>query len=292
MKQLLCIVTLVAVSLTLNAQCLQKENVYAFKIGDKDYAVVKEKKNWTEAAACAVENGGYLVEIENLTEQKAIYNAIIEGAEVSPTYTTIATGGGIAYVWIGATDQNDEGTWLWDGDNDNEGIEFWAGQGSNGDGDGAAVENRYSNWGGSGSGTPNEPDNYAGQHSAAIGLGNWPAGVEVGLGVKSEWNDINGSSQLYYVIEEYDESKVSSNNRLSSDLLNVYPNPVSDLLQINVGSLLITEYRLLSTDGRVLFESLAGSSVVQLDFSEYLAGMYFVSVETNEGNITQKVLKK
>ena len=292
MKQLLCIVTLVAVSLTLNAQCLQKENVYAFKIGDKDYAVVKEKKNWTEAAACAVENGGYLVEIENLTEQKAIYNAIIEGAEVSPTYTTIATGGGIAYVWIGATDQNDEGTWLWDGDNDNEGIEFWAGQGSNGDGDGAAVENRYSNWGGSGSGTPNEPDHYAGQHSAAIGLGNWPAGVEVGLGVKSEWNDINGSSQLYYVIEEYDESKVSSNNRLSSDLLNVYPNPVSDLLQINVGSLLITEYRLLSTDGRVLFESLAGSSVVQLDFSEYLAGMYFVSVETNEGNITQKVLKK
>lgn len=64
---------------------------------DRVYEVVKELKSWSEAAACAVERGGYLVEIDSQADQDTIYGAIIHGA-------------GIAYVWIGASDQHTEGT--------------------------------------------------------------------------------------------------------------------------------------------------------------------------------------
>ena len=89
-------------------------------------------------------------------------------------------GGGIAYVWIGATDQQTEGTWLWDGNNDNTGGNFWIGQGTNGSGNGAAVGGAFFYWGGTSTGTPNEPDDYANaQDHAAIGLAGWPSGTNL-----------------------------------------------------------------------------------------------------------------
>lgn len=99
------------------SQCTNNSNIFNFSFNGKSYEVVKDKKSWSDAASCAVERGGYLVEINDSAEQLAVYNAIIS-AGVSSTYTNIANGGGIAYVWIGATDQANEGTWLWNGNND------------------------------------------------------------------------------------------------------------------------------------------------------------------------------
>ncbi len=176
-------------------------NIYEFKYQNKNYAIVMELKSWIDAAAWAVYNGGFLADINDADEQKAVYDAIINGAGISPDYISVPNGGGIAYIWIGATDQKEEGIWIWDGDNDSAGTGFWIGEGVNGAGGGSSVNNAYSNWGGSVTGLPNEPDNYAGkQHHAAIGLRDWPAGSGR-LGKAGEWNDIIGSSELYFVVE-------------------------------------------------------------------------------------------
>lgn len=108
--------------------CTNTTNVYKFTHNSKVYEIVKELKTWINAAACAVERGGYLAEINNQNEQNSIYDAIINGAGIATNYATVNDGGGIAYVWIGATDKNIEGTWLWDGNNDNIGTNFleWA----------------------------------------------------------------------------------------------------------------------------------------------------------------------
>ena len=111
------------------SQCASSANVFAFSHIGKNYEVIKELKNWADAANCAAARGGYLVEINNAAEQTAVFNSI-SAAGVSSTYTTVSSGGGIAYVWIGGTDKNTEGTWLWDGNNTNSGINFWNGEGA------------------------------------------------------------------------------------------------------------------------------------------------------------------
>lgn len=187
---------------SIHAQCISEEAVYAFTYNDHTYEVIKSLKTWSEAAACAVERNGYLVEISTPEEQDTIYKTIIGEAGVPADYTTVSSGGGIAYVWIGASDQAAEGSWIWDGDNDSIGINFWVGQGSNGTGDGSPVNDLYHNWGGSSAGGPNEPDNWgAGQDGAAIGLAKWPAGADFTLGIASEWNDISTDNELYFVVE-------------------------------------------------------------------------------------------
>ena len=47
-----------------NAQtCAGASDIYSFNYNGHTYEVVKEKKNWTDAAACAVALKGYLAEI-------------------------------------------------------------------------------------------------------------------------------------------------------------------------------------------------------------------------------------
>ena len=165
-------------------ECAPATAVSEFNFEGKRYEVVSDLKNWADAAACAAAKGGHLVEINSAAEQSAVYSAIL-AAGVSPTYTTVTDGGGIAYVWIGASDVATEGTWVWDG----SGSTFWMGTGS-----GSAVGGAYENWGSAG--LSSEPDNFGiGQDAGAIALANWP------VGSASEWNDVNDQNQLYYVIE-------------------------------------------------------------------------------------------
>ncbi|MDD3807929.1 MAG: C-type lectin domain-containing protein [Candidatus Marinimicrobia bacterium] len=186
---------------TVFSQDKEEHLLYPFEYNQAQYAVVKIAKSWWDAVEYAVEKGAYLVEINNAEEQNAIYDVLINKADISPHYTSVLNGGGIAYLWIGATDQYEEGVWIWDGDGDSAGICFWMGEGKNGNGNGKPVNNAYVNWGGISNGTCNEPDNSRNkQHFGAIGLTGWPKGT-TRLGCPGEWNDIFGSSQLYFVIE-------------------------------------------------------------------------------------------
>jgi hypothetical protein len=211
------------------AQCANTSNIYSFTHNGRNYEIVRELKTWANAAACAVERGGTLVEINDESEQLAVHNAIAS-AGVSTAYTSIANGGGIAYVWIGASDQLNEDKWMWDGNNDNNGSNFWTGQGDAGAGNGSSVDGLYHNWGGKSTSMVQEPDNFgSGQHHAAIALTGWPSGTNF-LGIAGEWNDIIGSSLLYFTIEK--NSNVGINEVKNHSEINVYPNPCSDKIVI------------------------------------------------------------
>jgi len=227
--QILCICVLFWQADVL-AQCANSSNIYSFTYAGKTYEVVKELKSWNNAAACAVERGGYLAEINDVNEQTAIYNAIV-AAGISAAYVSVPDGGGTAYVWMGATDKLTEGTWIWDGNNDSTGTPFWSGQGQAGAGGGAAVDANYNNWGKeNGTGATMEPDDFdTGQDAGAIALAGWPSPFNF-LGIAGQWNDIDINNALYFVIEtDITVGITESNNEYTTF---VYPNPCKDQLQV------------------------------------------------------------
>lgn len=281
MKKIFLILFVILMSLQAFPQCADTANIVEFTFNGKVYEVVKEKKSWSDAAACAVERGGYLVEISDRDEQVAVHAAILDSALISTTYTTVNNGGGIAYVWIGATDQGTEGTWLWDGNSDGEGINFWTGQGANGTNNGAAVDGAFINWGGTTDGQAKEPDNWSGQDHAAIGLTGWPSGSTY-LGRPGEWNDIIGTSRLYFVIE-YD-SMSSGINNYEKPIFKIYPNPSTGI--INVRGFQIQEIEVIDYTGRTI----KYSGTLTIDLTEYPKGIYFIKVTSTEGVITRKIV--
>lgn len=258
------------------SQCANNSNIYSFSFNGKNYEVVREMKLWTDAAACAVERGGYLVEINDVNEQAAVYTAILN-AGISPTYTSVAMGGGIAYVWIGATDQLTEGTWIWDGNNDNVGTNFWTGQGFAGTGDGVSINGNYNNWGGKSTGISKEPDNFRSeQHHAAIGLAGWPSGTTM-FGSAGEWNDINGSNLLYYVIEKNSTTFFSRINQKSN--IAIYPNPATNKIYIEGLKFTNgTKFKIVDITGKIVFNDVMNDNQIQVESLK--KGIYFLKIDS------------
>ena len=161
-----------------------------FYNGRTEYILVTTAKTWDAAEADAVAKGGHLVQIDDAAE-----NTLILAKITGKVSTTAPDGGGARYVWIGGKETATEGTYAWVG-----GTTFWAG-GSGGTAQGGL----YQNWGRLASpfGGP-EPDNYGTtQNRAALALENWPAGAATGqeIGQSGQWNDINQTNLLCYLIE-------------------------------------------------------------------------------------------
>jgi len=266
--------------------CADPANIYTFTHNNTTYEVVREMRSWDDAAACAVERGGFLVEINDPAEQMAVYNAIITGAGVSPNYTVVNNGGGIAYVWIGANDKSTEGAWLWDGDDNNNGTNFWTGQGSNGSGNGAAIGGAFTNWGGTSTGTAMEPDDYGtGQDCGAMALSGWPAGTTM-LGIASEWNDIIGSSAIYYVIEYANTTSVNNQIDHENSII-IYPNPSNGLLTVKGNG--IQKIEIYDITGRLINTTASNENKQIVNLSDNSKGIYFVKVTTTKGVEVTKV---
>ena len=157
---------------------------------------------------------------------------MLNNAGIDVANTVAPDGGGASYVWIGGNDLATEGNWIWDGDNDGTGPQFWMG-----DLNGSPVGGLYNNWG-------MEPDDFgSGQDALGLALTDWP------LGVAGEWNDVDDTNTLYYVIEY--STLLSTNDVEIANNISVYPNPTPDFLFItNNGDTKISQIELLSSTGQ------------------------------------------
>ncbi len=256
-------------------QCVDDANVYSFEYNGKNYEIVKETKTWTAAAACAVERGGILAEINDANEQNAIFNQLNSNAEIDVNNTVAPDGGGASYVWIGGNDLGVEGNWVWDGDNDNNGVQFWMG-----DYDGEPVGDLYNNWG-------NEPDNFGGQDGLGLALTDWP------LGVAGQWNDVAHTNALYFVIEYPTASSTEEIN--FENKINIYPNPALDYLTIEINELSVRNMVILNSLGQEIkvIDTKQNSRLVNVDLSDLNEGLYFVKITSSENQmITKKIIVK
>jgi hypothetical protein len=184
------------------------ERRYYFLVDDDDMAGgTWQGLGWDQAAGCAQEAGGYLVHIDDATEQAGIEGILgLSGTPLLDPGATTAGADGFnrGFIWIGATDAGEEGSWRWNGDNDDAtpNKELGDGQGWLGGDNWTTAVEAYANWGGTALGyaTPNEPDNFPGvQNAAALALEPWP--VYGSYGVAGEWNDLNADNTLYFLVE-------------------------------------------------------------------------------------------
>ena len=169
-------------SVTVNISAINDETSFATGA----YQWVSEKMTYADAQANAAKAGGDLVSVNSDEEATGLYALVSElyAQDSSENLWGVAIdGGGISYVWLGASDAVTEATWVWE----------------NGD----VFE--YEKWG------REEPDNFGGDQDAlGLGLANWPEGSTEGdaYGLAGEWNDINADNLLTSIVEYSDGATV------------------------------------------------------------------------------------
>ena len=172
-------------------QEMNLETEYKFK----RYELVLSSVSWDQARSAAQSSGGDLIVISSEGENTHIKNWLQTQLSFIRSATAgVSNGGGAIYVWLGASDKEQEGTWTWVNT-----IGFYSGDGSTG----SAVSNRYNNWGSGPLGSEPDDNGFSGQDYAAMGLEAWPTSRASGQGIgePGEWNDIAESSRTVYVIE-------------------------------------------------------------------------------------------
>ncbi|MBN1542582.1 T9SS type A sorting domain-containing protein [candidate division KSB1 bacterium] len=264
--------------------CADPGNIFTFYYGDIKYELVKENKTWSDAAACAVERGGFLAEINSQEEQDSLFYQVKQ-AGIDVAQTVAPDGGRASYVWIGGNDLAVEGKWIWDGDNDGTGPQFWQGTRN-----GSAVDGHFTNWG-------REPDNYNNQDALGLAITDWP------LGTAGQWNDIDPENTLYYLIEFGHPTGICPPIRAESRprdyaLLNNYPNPFNNATIIRYSLeersrvvLSIHNSRGQQVERLVEEEKEAGTFQVHWSSPESLAsGLYWARLWTETGVVSHKIL--
>lgn len=109
--------------------------------------------------------------------------------------------------------------------------------------------------------------------------------------------------QIRFVNDNYGGSayvdSISIQNTLSANSnelvdFKLYPNPVKDIVTVEVGNnVAISKLTLTDINGRIVKEwKIQDKNLVQVSVSDLNSGVYFASVETNEGNVVRKIVKE
>lgn len=85
---------------------------------------------------------------------------------------------------------------------------------------------------------------------------------------------------------------VASTSDFFANNLKIYPNPTKDIINLSSSTTLINSIAVTDLNGRVVKSfDLSGISQTELNVSDLTSGMYFVSVETDLGKGTTKIVK-
>lgn len=100
------------------------------------------------------------------------------------------------------------------------------------------------------------------------------------------------TTNLYYIKSTFDEETTltSKENLLNNTEVSIYPNPVTDKVNIKVSeNSIIRKIRILSIDGRIV-KTIENSP--SIDVKNINSGIYILQIETNNNIISKKIIKK
>lgn len=107
------------------------------------------------------------------------------------------------------------------------------------------------------------------------------------LAIGAPYNNGNGNGSGH--VRVFNLSGILSNNEFVLQNFNIYPNPTSDILNINLeNNLVLEQVTVYNNLGQVVKK--ATENVINV--SQFSKGLYFVEVTTNQGKATKKVIVK
>ena len=130
-----------------------------------------------------------------------------------------------------------------------------------------------------------------------------PANAALGphiMRAKTNWNapvpDDACEETQYGETEDYMANIVESlgAENIQIENISIYPNPISNLLNVNVGTNSGLNYSIFNITGQIIFKGKFTSSNNRVDFSNLSKGVYFLQVldkQLNKQN-TYKLIKK
>ena len=77
-----------------------------------------------------------------------------------------------------------------------------------------------------------------------------------------------------------------------ADNINIYPNPAKDFVKLSAASCQLSAIKVYNCLGMMIEEIEVNANEVEINISEYNSGIYFFNIETENGSLIQKVLKR
>ena len=116
-------------------------------------------------------------------------------------------------------------------------------------------------------------------------------GEETNLSVSSHtFSSINGTFEDRFQLRF---ARTLSTNEVSGNAIGMYPNPTTGQLNISAPNTTITGVTVHDLQGRVVMHQLGDSTgQLTIDLSQLNNAMYFVTVSSEAGTITQRIVKK
>jgi len=114
--------------------------------------------------------------------------------------------------------------------------------------------------------------------------------------IRATFDDLSGSHDVYLVFKgsgflfnvnwfRFSDDDITALEDNDFDLKNqveIFPNPTSDVLNINNTSNGTAEFKIISLTGNLIYSSIINQGVTQINLNEVGKGSYMVQVETNE----------
>jgi polyhydroxybutyrate depolymerase len=125
----------------------------------------------------------------------------------------------------------------------------------------------------------------------------WPGAFSLGTLVTNQ--DFRATTEIWDFFTQYQHPNpragtiVSDREVLSETIINVFPNPVNDILNIVIENEEIQNITLFDTMGKIIRNwDNPNTSVYSVSMKNINAGVYFLQIDTKNGTTVQKVIKK
>ncbi len=100
-----------------------------------------------------------------------------------------------------------------------------------------------------------------------------------------------GADTAYKTIVTGNGQNTGIGNAVNKDEVNIYPNPTSQSITINLAQGSIKSYRIIAANGAVVKEDKLPGNVMDMvvDISRLAAGIYTLQLQTGDGVVTRQI---